>query len=136
CMHDHHRQRARPIIEAITASSLKMDNDSDLWTSKREGELILDIIQGRSTISEVSRSNHIPASAVKKWMKDAVRNIEIALANQAAQEVYERIETLGRQVLEAFETEPTLEEIRKHVDSWIANGDPIMTITSSLANSE
>src|SRR5690606_25783155 len=105
-------------------------------TSKREGELILDIIQGRSTISEVSRSNHIPASAVKKWMKDAVRNIEIALANQAAQEVYERIETLGRQVLEAFETEPTLEEIKKHVDSWIANGDPIMTITSSLANSE
>lgn len=113
-----------------------MDNDSDLWTSEREGELILDIIQGRSTISEVSRSNNIPPSAVKKWMEDARRDIEIALANQAAQEVYERIATLGRQVAEAFEGEPTLEEIKKHVDSRIANGDAIMTITSSLANSE
>lgn len=113
-----------------------MDNDSDLWTSKREGELILDIIQGRSTISEVSRSNNIPPSVVKKWMEDAKRAIELALANQACQEVYERIETLGRQVADAFEGEPTLEEIKKHVDSWIANGDPIMTITSSLANSE
>lgn len=113
-----------------------MDNDSDHWASEREGELILDIIQGRSTISEVSRSNHIPASAVKKWMKDAVRNIEIALANQAAQEVYERIETLSRQVADAFEGEPTLEEIKKHVDSRIAKGDLIVTITPSLANSE
>ncbi|WP_321353080.1 hypothetical protein [Alcaligenes faecalis] len=111
-----------------------MDNDSDHWASEREGELILDIIQGRSTISEVSRSNNIPPSAVKKWMEDARRDIEIALANQAAQEVYERIATLGRQVVEAFEEEPTLEEIKKQVDSWIAKGDPIMTITSSLAN--
>lgn len=109
-----------------------MDNVSDHWASERD--LVRDIIQGTSTISEVSRSNNIPPSVVKKWMEDAKRAIELALANQACQEVYERIETLGRQVLEAFETEPTLEEIKKHVDSWIANGDPIMTITSSLAN--
>lgn len=113
-----------------------MDNVSDHWASERERDLVRDIIQGTSTISEVSRSNNIPPSVVKKWMEDAKRAIELALANQACQEVYERIETLGRQVADAFEGEPTLEEIKKDVDSWIANGDPIMTITSSLANSE
>jgi len=76
-----------------------LDNVSDHWASERERELILDIIQGRSTISEASRSNNIPLSVVKKWMEDAKRSIELALANQICQEVYERIETLGKQVV-------------------------------------
>lgn len=66
------------IIEEITIS-LKMEDDIKRWTAKRNCALVLDIIQGKTTVAEPSRTYDLPSSEVEKWIDDAKRGMENAL---------------------------------------------------------
>jgi len=72
--------------------SLKMDEDIKRWTAKRKSALVLDIIQGKTTVSEASRSYDLSPAEVEKWVDDAKRGMENALrANPLdVKEQYER----------------------------------------------
>lgn len=69
-----------------------MEEDIKRWTAKRKSALVLDIIQGRTTVSEASRQYDLSPSEVEQWVDDAKRGMENALrANPLdIKEQYER----------------------------------------------
>ncbi|WAL84950.1 DUF1153 domain-containing protein [Pandoraea sp. XJJ-1] len=72
--------------------SMKMEDEIKRWTAKRKSALVLDIIQGKTTISEASRSFDLTPSEVESWVEDGKRGMENALrANPLdVREQYER----------------------------------------------
>jgi transposase-like protein len=72
--------------------SKQMEEDIKRWTAKRNSALVLDIIQGKTTVSEASRTYDLSPSEVKQWVDDSKRGMENALrANpQDVREQYER----------------------------------------------
>lgn len=72
--------------------SLKMEDEIKRWTAKRKSALVLDIIQGKTTVSEASRTYDLSPSEVEQWVDDGKRGLENALrANPLdVKEQYER----------------------------------------------
>lgn len=72
--------------------SIKMEDEIKRWTAKRKSALVLDIIQGKTTVAEASRSYDLPPSEIENWVDDAKRGMENALrANPLdVKEQYER----------------------------------------------
>ncbi|KIX62109.1 DUF1153 domain-containing protein, partial [Burkholderia pseudomallei] len=70
----------------------KMDEDIKRWTAKRKRALVLDIIQGKTTVAEASRAYDLSPSEIENWVDDGKRGMENALrANpQDVKEQYER----------------------------------------------
>lgn len=59
--------------------STKMEDDIKRWTAKRKSALVLDIIQGKTTVSEASRQYDLSPSEVEQWVDDAKRGMVNAL---------------------------------------------------------
>lgn len=72
--------------------SKTMEEDIKRWTAKRKSALVLDIIQGKTTVSETSRQYDLSPSEIEQWVDDAKRGMENALrANPLdIREQYER----------------------------------------------
>lgn len=72
--------------------STKMEDEIKRWTAKRKSALVLDIIQGKTTVSEASRAYDLTPSEVEKWVDEGKRGMENALrANPLdVKEQYER----------------------------------------------
>lgn len=70
----------------------KMDEDIKRWTAKRKSALVLDVIQGKTTVAEASRAYDLSPSEIENWVDDGKRGMENALrANpQDVKEQYER----------------------------------------------
>lgn len=69
-----------------------MDEQIKRWTAKRKSALVLEIIQGKTTVAEASRAYDLPPSEIETWVEDGKRGMENALrANpQDVREQYER----------------------------------------------
>jgi len=69
-----------------------MDDEIKRWTARRKSALVLEIIQGKTTIAEASRAYDLPPSEIEKWVDDGKRGMENALrANpQDLREQYEK----------------------------------------------
>ncbi len=72
--------------------SKTMDDEIKRWTAKRKSALVMDIIQGKTTVSEASRSYDLSPSEIEGWVDDGKRGMENALrANPLdVKEQYER----------------------------------------------
>ncbi len=72
--------------------SKTMEEDIKRWTAKRKSALVLDIIQGKTTVAEASRAYDLSPSEVENWVDDGKRGMENALrANPLdVKEQYER----------------------------------------------
>ena len=72
--------------------STKMEEDIKRWTARRKSALVLDIIQGKTTVAEASRTYDLSPSEVEGWVEDGKRGMENALrANPLdVKEQYER----------------------------------------------
>ncbi|WP_369291559.1 DUF1153 domain-containing protein [Burkholderia pseudomallei] len=79
----------------------KMNEDIKRWTARRKSALVLDIIQGKTTVAEASRAYDLSPSEIENWV-DGKRGMENALrANpQDVKEQYERQEAYGEAMLE------------------------------------
>ena len=53
--------------------STKMEDDIKRWTAKRKSALVLDIIQGKTTVAEASRQYDLSPSEVEQWVDDGKR---------------------------------------------------------------
>ncbi|WP_256385224.1 transposase [Cohaesibacter sp. ES.047] len=49
------------------------------WTAKRKSALVIEIIQGKTTVSEASRSFDLSPSEIEGWVEDAKRGLENSL---------------------------------------------------------
>ncbi|WP_226629381.1 DUF1153 domain-containing protein [Alloyangia pacifica] len=56
-----------------------MDDSIKRWTAKRKTAPVIEIIQGKTTVSEASRSFDLTPSEVEGWVEDAKRGMENSL---------------------------------------------------------
>ena len=58
--------------------STLMDEEIKRWTVRRKTALVLDIIQGETTVVEASRAYDLTPSAVESWVVDGKKGMENA----------------------------------------------------------
>lgn len=46
------------------------------WTAKRKSALVLEIIQGRTTVAEASRAYDLPPCEIEGWVGEGKRGME------------------------------------------------------------
>ena len=49
------------------------------WTAKRKSALVMEIIQGKTTVSEASRAYDLMPSEIENWVDEGKRGMENAL---------------------------------------------------------
>jgi transposase-like protein len=59
--------------------SIAIEDEIKRWTAKRKSALVLDIIQGKSTVAEASRTYDLPPSGIENWIDEGKRGMENAL---------------------------------------------------------
>jgi transposase-like protein len=69
-----------------------MEDDIKRWAAKRKAALVMEIIQGKTTVAEASRSFDLPPSDIEEWVDDAKKGMENALRAKPLEvkEQYER----------------------------------------------
>lgn len=81
--------------------SIAMDHDIKRWTAKRKSALVLDIIRGKTTVAEASRSYDLSPSEIEEWVDDGKRGMENALRAKP-QDVREQYERQLKDLQEAY----------------------------------
>ena len=68
------------------------EEDIKRWTAKRKSALVLDIIQGKTTVAEASMQFDLPPAEIDEWVTQAKAGIENALRAKPedVREQYER----------------------------------------------
>ena len=56
--------------------STLMDEEIKRWTVRRKTALVLDIIQGKTTVAEASRAYDLTPSEVESWVEDGKKGME------------------------------------------------------------
>ena len=59
--------------------SSQMSNENKRWSAKRKSALVLEIIQGKTTIAEASRQFDLTPSELESWVDQAKEGMENAL---------------------------------------------------------
>ena len=81
--------------------SIVMEEDIKRWTAKRKTALVLEIIQGKTTVAEASRSFDLSPSEVEDWVDEAKRGMENALRAKPL-EIKEQYERQVKELQEAY----------------------------------
>jgi transposase-like protein len=98
-----------------------MDEDIKRWTAKRKSALVLEIIQGKTTVAEASRAYDLPPSEIESWVEDAKQGMENALRAKPL-DVREQYERQLKDLQEAY-GEAMLElRARKKLESLLEDG--------------
>jgi transposase-like protein len=58
--------------------SAVMEEDIKRWTARRKAALVLEIIQGKTTVAEASPSFDLPPSEIEEWVDEGKRGMENA----------------------------------------------------------
>ena len=56
-----------------------MEDSIKRWTAKRKTALVIEIIQGKTTVAEASRSFDLSPSEIEGWVDDAKKGMENSL---------------------------------------------------------
>lgn len=78
-----------------------MEEDIKRWTARRKAALVLEIIQGKTTVAEASRSFDITPSEIEEWVEEGKRGMENALRTKPL-EVREEYERQLKELQEAY----------------------------------
>jgi len=78
-----------------------MEDEIKRWTAKRKSALVLDIIQGKTTVAEASRSYDLAPSEIENWLDDAKRGMENALRAKP-EDIREQYERQLKDLQEAY----------------------------------
>ena len=56
--------------------SMTMEDDIKRWTAKRKAALVMEIIQGKTSISEASRAFDVSPAEIEEWVWMGNRPLE------------------------------------------------------------
>lgn len=56
--------------------SVTVEDSIKRWTAKRKAALVVEIIQGKTTVAEASRAYDLSPSEIEGWVEDARRGME------------------------------------------------------------
>jgi transposase-like protein len=101
---------------------MTMEDDIKRWTAKRKAALVMEIIQGKSTVAEASRAFDLAPSEIETWVDDAKRGMENALRAKPM-DIREQYEKQLKELQEAY-GEAMLElRARKKLQSLLGEDD-------------
>ncbi|MBV7481672.1 DUF1153 domain-containing protein [Bordetella sp. BOR01] len=83
----------------------KLDEEIKRWTVRRKSVLVMDIIQGRTSVREASEAFDLPVGEIERWVEEGKRGLENALRSNPLniKEFYEKqIKTLQQAYGEAM----------------------------------
>lgn len=80
---------------------MKDQEEVKRWTAKRKSALVLEIIQGKTTVSEASRAYDLMPSEIESWVEEGKRRMENALRAKP-EDVREQYERQLRDLQEAY----------------------------------
>ena len=93
------------------------------WTARRKSALVLEIIQGKTTISEASRQYDLTPSEVEEWVDQGKAGMENALRAKP-EDIREQYERQLKDLQEAY-GEAMLElRARKKFQSLLGKDEP------------
>ena len=102
--------------------SITMDEEIKRWTAKRKTALVMDIIQGKTTVSEAARAFDLAPSEIEVWVNDAKQGMENALRAKPL-DIREQYEKQLKEIQEAY-GEAMLElRARKKLASLLGEDD-------------
>lgn len=102
--------------------SMTMDEEIKRWTAKRKSALVLEIIQGKTTVAEASRQFDLPPAEIEDWVDQAKAGMENALRAKP-EDVREQYERQLKNLQEAY-GEAMLElRARKKLQSLLGKDD-------------
>ena len=81
--------------------SLMMEEEIKRWTARRKSALVLEIIQGKTTVSEASRQFDLAPSEIEDWMEYGKAGMENALRAKP-EDVREQYERQLKDLQEAY----------------------------------
>ena len=81
--------------------SMGMEEEIKRWTAKRKSALVMEILQGRTTVAEASRAYDLPPSEVEAWIEDGRKGMENALRANPL-DVREQYEKQIKELQEAY----------------------------------
>jgi transposase-like protein len=99
-----------------------MEDDIKRWTAKRKAELVMEIIQGKTTVAEASRSFDLPPSDIEEWVDDAKKGMENALRAKPL-EVKKQYERQLKELQEAYGEAMMELRARKKLDVLLGSED-------------
>ena len=98
--------------------SSQIHEENKRWSAKRKSVLVLEIIQGKTTIAEASRQFDLSPSELKNWVEQAKTGMENALRAKP-QDVRQQYEKQISQLQAAY-GEAMLElRARKKLAEWL-----------------
>ena len=56
-----------------------MGESIERWTARRKSALVIEILQGETTVAEASRSHDLTPTEIESWVDDAKKGMENAL---------------------------------------------------------
>lgn len=102
--------------------STLMDEEIKRWTAKRKTALVLQIIQGKTSVAEASRAYDLQPSEIEVWLEDGKKGMENALRANP-QDVLLAYEHQLKELQEAY-GEAMLElRARKKLQSLLGEGE-------------
>jgi transposase-like protein len=66
------------LLEKLTMR-MTMEDDIKRWTAKRKAALVMEIIQGKTSISDASRAFDDSPAEIEEWVDETKRGMENAL---------------------------------------------------------
>ena len=81
--------------------SITMEEGIKRWTAKRKSALVVEIIQGKTTVAEASRAFDLAPSEIEAWVEDAKKGMENALRANPL-DVRQQYEKQLRELQEAY----------------------------------
>lgn len=103
--------------------STMMEEDVKRWTARRKSALVLDIIQGKTTVSEAARQFDLSPSDIEEWVDQGKAGMENALRAKP-EDIREQYERQLRDLQEAY-GEAMLElRARKKFQSLLGKDEP------------
>ena len=106
----------------VSGNGATSDDEIKRWTARRKSALVLEIIQGKTTVAEASRAHDLPPSEIEKWVEDGKRGMENALRANP-QDLREQYEKQLKDLQEAY-GEAMLElRVRKKLESLLGEDE-------------
>lgn len=81
--------------------SMTMEDSIKRWTAKRKTALVIEIIQGKTTVAEASRSFDLSPSEIESWVDDAKKGMENSLRANPL-DIREQYEKQLKELQEAY----------------------------------
>ena len=98
--------------------SSQMKDEKKRWSAKRKSALVLEIIQGKTTVAEASRQFDLTPSELESWVDQAKEGMENALRAKP-RDVRQQYEKQIHQLQAAY-GEAMLElRARKKLEEWL-----------------